>query len=169
MNIVISNIIFSITMTIVIYGVIYGSVYMVGKKDGHINQRYKLIESVLKGMTLLPLIILAIWFELTLVTGSVIKGEFEKDKNIAVWETQDINSIAYIKNGYVIDNKYRLEDINKVHITNDNKPYIAYVKRIQLGSVYYDTNSKLGLFKNVELYITTDMAERNMIYTSNNK
>lgn len=169
MNILLFNLLYSIILSVLLYTFIFYTINLVDKENREItdvSQKILNIESTLKGLSTLPLTILIVWILISISTGAVIKDIYKKDKSIAILETKTVDNIKYTVDKYEIDNKY-IVNSNNVHIIYGTKPYIKYIKRVQIGPLYYDTNS------GIELYITEDIAnkvqnikEDNMVYIS---
>lgn len=116
------------------------------------------------------------WLALATLASIIIHDTYNKDKSIVLeYETEYVDNIIY-NGSYEIDSKYTLGNDDKVYVIDDNRPYVKYPTRIKIGPFYYDTDSELSLFSDVELYIPKEVEDRienikenSAVYTSNNE
>lgn len=175
---------FTFISTLVITGIFICVCNILDKRDKEINgtnpgYRSPVIKmaSLIAELAMYVILNVVLWFLFSILITLVVHENYSKDTSIgSMYETEYIDSIEYTSNKYILDNKYTVADINRVHTIEDDKAYIKYPKRIDIGPFYYIQGSIITDIKEIELYIPKEVVYKvgklkaeSIVYKSNKK
>lgn len=145
-----------------------------GTNPGYISPVTKIALLITK-LVMYAFLTVVIWISFSILITIVVHENYSKDTSIgSMYETEYIDRIEYASNKYILDDKYTVDDIDRVHIVEDDKAYIRYPKRIDIGPFYYSQDSIIASIKEIELYIPKEVVDKvdklkaeSIVYTSN--